>query len=136
MLGSRLRNRKPSPLFSSSSFLMIRLFLLCEMSAIFQLNFAKDDTFINFSFCVIVGVNLSPLKPKTSFLFKSFGDVFFEQKRKKKQEKTDVRYKKNQMSKNRRINFLKPKKDEFPRPFPEIMPIMGCVTVNAKLRQA
>lgn len=97
-------------------FLMIRLFLLCEMSAIFQLNFAKDDTFINFAFCVLNcnrGCEFESLEAQNFIPIQIL--VVCSLNRKGKQEKqkqmcvTTKKNNKNQMSKNKRINFSKPK---------------------------
>lgn len=86
------------------------------MSAIFQLNFAKDDTFINFAFCVLNcnrGCEFESLEAQNFIPIQIL--VVCSLNRKGKQEKqkqmcvTTKKNNKNQMSKNKRINFSKPK---------------------------
>lgn len=127
-------------------FLMIRLFLLCEMSAIFQLNFAKDDTFINFAFCVLNcnrGCEFESLEAQNFIPIQILVVCSLNRKGKQEKQKKQKQMCVTTKKKTTKIRWAKTmestfqnQNNEFPRPFPGKMCIMGCVTVNAELRQA
>lgn len=98
-------------------FLMIRLFRSCKMSAIFQLKFAKDDTFINFLFCVLNcnrGCEFQSLRAQNLFIPIRILVILICSLNRKKENKRKkmcvTKTNKNRMSnKNKGINFSKSK---------------------------